>query len=287
MSVSLKIDLHMHTSVSDGTDAPEEIVERVREAGIKVFSVTDHDAFKADCIIPDLLGGDMEFITGAEFSTRDEGGKYHVLGYGFDPASPSIVKLTETGHNNRLNKVRARLDFLSSDYGFTFSEEDVRELLALDNPGKPHIGNLMVKYGYAQSINQAIKEYINSKRITTDYIDPEFAIEHIIAAGGVPVLAHPTYGDGDQLILGEEMEERLKRLVGYGLQGVEAYYSGFTPRITREVLGFAEQFGLFVTAGSDYHGGNKMIDLGDTGLDFADELPEGLLRFLARCGIEA
>lgn len=285
MSISLKIDLHMHTSVSDGTDTPEEIVARVREAGIKIFSVTDHDAFKAACIIPSLVGGDMQFITGAEFSTRDEGGKYHVLGYGFDPESPSIIELTEMGHENRLKKVRSRLEFLSTDFGFDFSEEDVKELLSLDNPGKPHIGKLMVKYGYAESINQAIKEYINSKRITTHYIEPQFAIEKIIAGGGVPVLAHPTYGDGDQLILGEEMEERLTRLVGFGLQGVEAYYSGFTPKITREMLGFAEQFGLFVTAGSDYHGENKMIELGDTGLDFADELPEGMLRFLDRCGV--
>ena len=285
MSVSLKIDLHMHTSVSDGTDTPEEIVARVAEAGIKIFSVTDHDAFKAACIIPDLVGGDMQFITGAEFSTRDEGGKYHVLGYGFDPESPSIIELTEMGHENRLKKIRSRLEFLSADFGFDFSEEDVKELLSLDNPGKPHIGKLMVKYGYAESINQAIKEYINSKRITTHYIEPQFAIEKIIAGGGVPVLAHPSYGDGDQLILGDEMEERLTRLVGFGLQGVEAYYSGFTPKITREVLGFAERFGLYVTAGSDYHGENKMIELGDTGLDFADELPEGMLRFLDRCGV--
>ena len=94
------------------------------------------------------------------------------------------------------------------------------------------------------------------------------------------MLAHPSYGDGDQLILGAEMERRLQRLMGFGLQGVEAFYSGFTPRIRREVLSFAERFGLYVTAGSDYHGKNKMIDLGDTGLGEAAEWPEGLRRFL-------
>ena len=287
MSISLKIDLHMHTTVSDGTDTPEEIVARVREAGINVFSVTDHDAVKACGVIPALLGEGLTYVTGAEFSTRDEDGKYHVLGYGFDPDSAPIRELTETGHNNRMNKVRARLEFLETEFGFTFPEDEVRALLALDNPGKPHIANLMVKLGYADDKKQAIDEFINRKRFRSEYIRPEYAIERIIAGGGIPVLAHPTYGDGDQLILGDEMEERLKKLIGFGLAGVECFYSGFTPRMTRDMLAFAVRFGLYVTAGSDYHGTNKMVALGDTGLDLADETPEGLTRFLARCGIEA
>ena len=287
MSISLKIDLHMHTTVSDGTDTPEEIVARVREAGINVFSVTDHDAVKACGVIPALLGEGLTYVTGAEFSTRDEDGKYHVLGYGFDSDSAPIRELTETGHNNRMKKVRARLEFLETEFGFTFPEDEVRALLALDNPGKPHIANLMVKLGYADDKKQAIDEFINRKRFRSEYIRPEYAIERILAGGGVPVLAHPTYGDGDQLILGDEMEERLKKLTGFGLEGVECFYSGFTPRITRDMLAFAVRFGLYVTAGSDYHGTNKMVPLGDTGLDLADETPEGLTRFLARCGIEA
>ena len=287
MSISLKIDLHMHTTVSDGTDTPEEIVARVREAGINVFSVTDHDAVKACGVIPALLGEGLTYVTGAEFSTRDEDGKYHVLGYGFDPDSAPIRELTETGHSNRMKKVRARLEFLETEFGFTFPEDEVRALLALDNPGKPHIANLMVKLGYADDKKQAIDEFINRKRFRSEYIRPEYAIERILAGGGVPVLAHPTYGDGDQLILGDEMEERLKKLTGFGLEGVECFYSGFTPRITRDMLAFAVRFGLYVTAGSDYHGTNKMVPLGDTGLDLADETPEGLTRFLARCGIEA
>ena len=94
------------------------------------------------------------------------------------------------------------------------------------------------------------------------------------------MLAHPSYGDGDQLILGEEMDQRLRWLMERGLQGVEAYYSGFTGKLNREMLDFARRYGLYVTAGSDYHGKNKMIALGDTGLEDAAEGPEGLLRFL-------
>ena len=153
-------------------------------------------------------------------------------------------------------------------------------LFALDNPGKPHIANMMVRLGYAQSKEQAIKEFINRIRFRNEYVRPEEAIRSILGGGGIPVLAHPSYGDGDQLILGEEMDRRLRHLMDFGLQGVEAFYSGFTPRLRREMLSLAERYGLYVTAGSDYHGTNKMVLPGDTGLGEPDEWPEGLRRCL-------
>ena len=278
-----KIDLHMHTTVSDGTDTPEEIISLVREAGIGLFSVTDHDAVKAARIIPPLLSeGDPLFLTGAEFSCRDEEGKYHILGYGYDPDAVSVRKLIESGHRFRIRKVRARLDFLKSEFGFSFPKKELDKLFSLDNPGKPHIANMMVRHGYAKSKDQAIRDYINRIRFRTEYVRPEEAVRGILDGGGIPVLAHPSYGDGDQLILGEEMDKRLCRLMDFGLQGVEAFYSGFTPKLCREMLSFAERYDLYVTAGSDYHGANKMIQLGDTGLEDADEWPEGLRRFINR-----
>ena len=281
MDLSGKIDLHMHTTVSDGTDAPEEILARVREAGIRLFSVTDHDAVKAGRIIPPLLTeGDPAFLTGAEFSCRDEKGKYHILGYGYDPDADSIRELVEKGHRLRIGKVRARLDFLKREFGFSFPREELDALFALDNPGKPHIANMMVRRGFAPNKEQAIREFIDRIRFRNEYIRPEEAIHGILGGGGIPVLAHPFYGDGDQLILGEEMDKRLRHLMDFGLQGVEAFYSGFTPRLTGEMLSLAERYGLYVTAGSDYHGSNKLVQLGDTGLGDPDDWPEGLRRFL-------
>ena len=275
------IDLHMHSTVSDGTDSPEELLARVREAGLTCFSVTDHDAIKAGRIIPPLLTeGDPAFLTGAEFSCRDEEGKYHILGYGFDPDSAAMRALVETGHRLRMSKVLARLDFLKSEFGFSFPEEELRQLFALDNPGKPHIGNLMVRYGYAETKEQAIKGFIDRISFRDEYVRPEEAIRAILGGSGIPVLAHPSYGDGDDLILGADMEQRLRRLMEFGLQGIEAFYSGFTPRLRLEQLSLAERYGLYVTAGSDYHGKNKLISLGDTGLQSAEEWPEGLKHFL-------
>ncbi len=271
----------MHTTVSDGTDSPEEILARVREAGLGLFSVTDHDAVKGCQTVRSLLReGDPDFLTGVEFSCRDGEGKYHILGYGYDPDSEAIQAVVGLGHRLRMNKVAARMDGLKTRFGVVFPPEEVERLLSLDNPGKPHIGNLMVKYGYAATKEEAIRDYINALGVRTEYVRPEVAIEGILAGGGIPVLAHPAYGSGDQLILGEDMEKRLRRLMGFGLKGVEAFYSGFTEKIRGEMLSLAERYGLYVTAGSDYHGGNKLIELGDTGLDGSSEQPAGLRRFL-------
>ena len=279
------IDLHMHSTVSDGTDAPEAILAHVREAGISVFSLTDHDAVKGCAAIRRTLGpNDPEFIAGAEFSCRDEQGKYHILGYGYDPESEPIRALVALGHGYRMNKVRARLDFLGERFHFRFPQEELDALMALDNPGKPHIANLMVRLGYAETKEQAIREYINQLRLPSQYVRPEEAICGICAGGGIPVLAHPSYGDGDQLILGDDMDRRVRRLMDFGLEGLEGFYSGFTRKIRNEILAFADRYGLYVTAGSDYHGANKMIALGDTGLGDIREWPVGLTRFLNDLG---
>ncbi len=281
MKDNVKIDLHMHSTVSDGTDTPEEILSHVKAAGIGLFSLTDHDAIKGCAAVRQLLKkGDPQFVTGAEFSCRDDEGRYHVLGYGYDPGSPSIRALVNKGHELRMRKVSARLELLTKQFGFSFPEEEIRTLLARDNPGKPHIANLMVKLGYAKSKDSAMEEYLNPLKVRLGYLTPEEAIAGILGAGGIPVLAHPTYGNGDQLILGDEMDGRLRRLTGFGLRGVEAFYSGFTGRMVRDMLAFAEKYSLLVTAGSDYHGRNKLIELGDTGLDPGTEYPEGLRRFL-------
>ena len=276
-----KIDLHMHSTISDGTDTPEELLERIREAGIRIFALTDHDAVKGYERIRRLLSeDDPVLLSGVEFSCRDEEGKYHILGYGFDPESASVQNVVETGHRLRMKKLSARLEFLHSAFGITFPEEEVRRLFSQENPGKPHVGNLMVKCGYAKTKEDAIREYINRARIRSEYVRPEEAIQGILQGGGIPVLAHPFFGSGDELIIGKEMEQRLRRLIGFGLQGIEAFYSGFSPKLQAEALELAEKYRLYVTAGSDYHGKNKLVMLGSTGFDQTMEVPDGMRRFL-------
>ena len=282
-----QIDLHMHSTVSDGTDAPETLLRCVREAGLGLFSLTDHDAIQGCArIMAVRRPDDPVFVSGVEFSCKDEDGKYHILGYGYDPDTEPIQSVVALGHGLRMKKVQMRLDFLKERFGFNFREEDIQALLSLDNPGKPHIGNLMVRYGYAPTKEIAIKEYIDQLRIRSDYVRPERAIEGILASGGIPVLAHPCYGSGDELILGEDLEQRVRRLMGFGLQGVEGYYSGFSEKLLYQVISLAEKYSLYVTAGSDYHGTNKLVKLGSTGFANTAQAPNGLLRFLRAIGYE-
>lgn len=269
------IDLHMHTNVSDGTDTPRQLIGKIAEEGIQLFSITDHDAIDGAIEAQHLLKenpGDIRFIRGVELSCRDELGKYHILGYQYrtDHDNP-LVQLVNQAHELRIEKVYARLEFLKTEFGMTFEEKDINNLFRNSNPGKPHIAKMMMAYGYARDIQDAMKRYLNKKKFPNKYIRPEQAITAILESGGIPILAHPAYGDGDQMILGDEMEERLKHLMDFGIAGMECYYSGFTPRIMSFLLELADRNHLYVTAGSDYHGTNKMVHLKDTNLSRVSE----------------
>ena len=276
----IKSDFHMHSTISDGTDTPSELLVKVKEAGIALFAVTDHDAVKG-CIGMKEAAREagLRFVPGIEFSCKDSMGKYHILGYGYEITAPAINRAVSRSHSMRIEKVQARLEFLKDRYGFTFSDASIRQLFALNNPGKPHIANMMVEYGYASSKEEAITDYINGLHFASKYLRPEEAITAILESGGIPVLAHPSFGSGDQLVMGEEMDARLRHLTEYGLQGVEAYYSGFSGRLIRENLDFAHKFDLYVSAGSDYHGRNKLILLGDTNLPDGDDADPAYRRF--------
>ena len=275
------IDLHIHTTVSDGTDTPDRLLSVIRSSGIGLFSVTDHDAIRgAERIREILTENDPMFLSGVEFSCRDAAGKYHILGYGYDPDAPAIREVVEKGHRLRIEKAGKRLQLLEEKFGFRFDKEDIDDLYKNENPGKPHLANLMLKYRYAASREQAFLEFLNKIKLPDLLISPREAIEAITEGGGIPVLAHPSFGDGKDRITGSDMDERLRRLIGFGLRGVEAYYSGFDEDLQNEMLAFAEKYGLYVTAGSDYHGGNKTVRLGETNLKDLDAAVPGLLRFL-------
>lgn len=261
-----KIDLHMHSKVSDGTDSPEELIENVRKAGLSVFAVTDHDTLGSIPLIRAALqDGDPRYICGIEFSCKDEQGRYHILGYGFDPDSKAIHDIVQAGHEYRIRKFLARIKLLEQKHSITFPSDEIESLLALGNPGRLHMANLMIKYDYVRTRGEAFDRYLNHLHVEGLYFPPEDTIRHIIAAGGVPVMAHPVYGSGGEEVFGDELEQRVIRLKDAGLAGLEAFYSSYTPELRDMVLDLAEKYDLFATAGSDYHGAHKKVALGDTG----------------------
>ncbi len=276
-----KIDLHMHTTASDGTDSPEELIHIIRSAGIDLFSVTDHDAILGCERIKEILKEeDLYFLSGIELSCKDEMGKYHILGYGYDADTPVIRDLVEKVHNMRITKCGKRISILKEMFGIVFSEEDIRLLYKNNNPGKPHLAEMIVKKGCAETRQQAFDNFLNKIHTPGFYISPEEAIDAILVSGGIPILAHPPFGSGNEKITGSEMDKRIRHLTAFGLQGIEGYYYTFDEKQCREMLDLAEKYEIYVTAGSDYHGGKKENKPGETKLKRLKDAPRGLIRFL-------
>lgn len=256
-------DLHMHSTFSDGTDTPAELLAAVRTAGLDVFSLTDHDSVSGCLEMQKLLSpGDPRFVFGVELSCEEEGQGYHILGYCCDITKPSIANMLERTSNSRRNKAKARFEFLEEEKHFRFSEEEKEAVLAHNNPGKPHFAKLMAKYGYTgyQDAFAILDEY-HSKEIKPTPLE---GVDAILKADGIPVLAHGILGEGHDYVSDEEIAERVRRLKEGGLMGLEAYYSAYTGHQKEVMLALAEQYNLMVTAGSDYHGSHKTVALGDT-----------------------
>ena len=188
-------------------------------------------------------------------------------------------RILEAVHEVRIQKVTNRMRFLKERYGFHFSESEIASLMKHRNPGKPHIAKLMVRHRYAGTISEAILGFIDHYHGPERRIHPEEAIEAVIQGGGIPVLAHGPFGDGEQNLDKKEMTARVERLMNAGLMGLECYYSGFAEVHQDMMLELASRYHLLVTAGSDYHGENKLVRLGNTGRSDPAEINERIRDF--------
>lgn len=268
--IMCKTDLHLHTTASDGSDTPSELLALAREAGLTVISITDHDTL-AGCIEAiKAPRNDVKVITGIEFSCHHYGEcdfDCHILGYGFDPCVNELLSAIAHGRELRLMKLEARLKYLDSHHGIKFDEDEIRWLHSLNSVAKPHLARLIVKRGLADSISDAIHKYLKGEKFPDDRIDAKEAIEAIIAAGGIPVYAHPLGGETEKRLTKEEVEPRINSLKEIGVMGLECYYSRYSSCDESLLLSLAENHGLLVSAGSDYHGKNKTVVLGDLSID--------------------
>lgn len=254
-------DLHMHSTASDGTDTPARLVEKVRAVGIRVFSLTDHDTVAGAEQLAGRLPDGVVFVPGIEFSCRMDSGKCHILGYRCDTAHPAFRSALAEGADLRKGKLEKRLEFLR-ERGMTFPEEELCRLRQIPGVGKPHLGNLMVQYGYAPDLQTAIKEVLNRCAAESSRICAETAVKAILDSGGIPVWAHPLSGEGERETGPAQFAGMLDELTGCGLMGLECWYSMYPPERCERLAGIAEERGLLVSGGSDYHGTNKAIPLG-------------------------
>ena len=263
----MRYDLHIHTAASDGSDSPAELAQKVREAGLELFSVTDHDTVDGALAMETLLPEGVGYIRGVEFSCISSGGKCHILGYGFDPTHPRFLAALDEGTRLRREKLERRIVHLREKLGIVLTEEELRWLRSLKSPGKPHLAGLLVERGLAPDLGSAIRRFLSGVP-GRDRIESRTAIDAIRAAGGIAVWAHPLGGEGEKRLTEIQFEQQLAVLLAAGVQGLECHYSRYSPAESELLLGYARACRLIVTGGSDYHGVNKKgIALGQLGTE--------------------
>ena len=185
--------------------------------------------------------------------------KCHILGYAYDPSNRAMHDAVAEGERLRDKKFYERLTHLKNQHNIVFDGEEMSWLLSRTSVGKPHIATILVKRGIAASVQDAIKNYIDDhgQKTSNTRIPASMAVEAILAAGGIPVWAHPLGGEGEKRITPEEFDRQLQTLLSYGIQGLECWYSRYSEEEIRGLLAQAESHGLVVSGGSDYHGKNK------------------------------
>ncbi|MBQ9430795.1 MAG: PHP domain-containing protein [Kiritimatiellae bacterium] len=252
------IDLHIHSTNSDGSDEPYDIVKAGKEAGLNAMALTDHDTMAG---AEDFLNACREFkmtgIVGMEMSADvgDEDGTLHILGYGLDPDFPELDDVMEKIRDGRTWRNEQIVEKLNA-LGLELTLAEVQDCAGDDVIGRVHIAQAMINRDYVFSTEEAFDKYLSKD--APAYVDryrlyPVECVELIRRAGGVPVVAHPYTWIDDPA----ELEQRLAELRDHGLFGLEVWHSDHTPEMAVELIRMADRLGLNKTGGSDYHGEPK------------------------------
>ncbi|MBQ7578005.1 MAG: PHP domain-containing protein [Synergistaceae bacterium] len=257
------IDLHIHSNASDGTDSPEELLQKISESGINIFALTDHDTITGALKIRELIPENIKFVQGIEFSCiTGSNSKCHILGLNYDENNKSFREAIKTGEDLRHAKFFRRIELLRDKFAITFTDSEIKNLLSIPSVGKPHIANMIIAKGFARTRPEAIENFIDKCRTGIDKISAELAINAIIDSGGVAVWAHPLGGEREPELPREKFIMTLDELISYGLNGLECYYSKYELAKCESLAEIAHARKLFISGGSDYHGKNKSIPLG-------------------------
>jgi predicted metal-dependent phosphoesterase TrpH len=245
------IDLHTHSTASDGLYTPGELLARAHEAGVRVLALTDHDStegLEEAAQAARRLG--IDFIPGIEINTDVPEGEVHVLGYLLDYRQDALQQTLQTLRDARVQRGERMVELLNRQ-GIAISWERVRQI-AHGAVGRPHVAQALVEAGYAESVADAFARYIGKgcpAYVPRYKLSPADAVRLIVSAGGLPVIAHPLEQPGPQVLRGW-----LPQLCALGLAGLEVYYGPYTPDEEKLLLALAEEYQLIPTGGSDFHG---------------------------------
>ena len=245
----VKVDLHLHTTYSDGTLTPNELVQLALKNNLEIISITDHDCTDGiDEAMLASLNRNLTVIPGIELNTDTEDGEIHVLGYFIDYQNKDLQKLLIECRNSRVERARIMVERLNS-LGINIQWTRVEELAGYGAIGRPHIANAMLEIKSIKTFQEAFEKYIGRNGVA--YIE-RFrlnvfeAVKTIRQYGGIPVLAHPGYI--------KNLDNLLPILIESGLKGLEVFYANYDTNTINKLKNIASKYGLIPCGGSDYHG---------------------------------
>jgi predicted metal-dependent phosphoesterase TrpH len=255
----LGIDLHIHSTASDGSFTPAEILDHAQKLNLAAIAITDHDSIDGSREALRIgIPPSFNFLTGVEISAAHPPffpgpGSFHILGYNIHLDNRDlnqVLSKLQDARKNRNPSILKRLNKL----GFQISLEEFDQEVSEGQLGRPHIAYVMVKKGFVASIDEAFDKYLGTDGpayVDKYRIECEQAINIIRAAGGVPVLAHPALLNIEN---DQELDALLQNLMKMGLAGIEVYYPGHSPQQIRQYTELADKYGLLMTGGTDFHG---------------------------------
>lgn len=277
-----KVDLHIHSTTSDGRFSPADIVRKAAELGLTVIAIADHDA--VDGIAPALIAAQafpgLKVMPCVEISTDVPNGEAHVLGYFIDYTDHKLeatLKRFRHSREQRAQRMIAKLEALDVHIEW----QRVRDIAGSGSIGRPHIAQAMLEKGYIASLKEAFVRYIGHGTpayVEREKMTPVEAVELVLRANGLPVLAHPLTTD--------DLEMMVIELKAAGLVGLEAYYNGYTADEINELLSLANKYNLIATGGSDYHGLDTNAETMIGGVDVPMECANRLIALAEQQGLK-
>lgn len=262
----MRIDLHTHSTASDGTQSPAEVISSAAETGLDVVALTDHDTTAGwDEAAAAVAHHGISLVRGIEISCQHRGVSIHLLGYLQDPASPGLIAELARSRESRLTRARRIVDLLSQDLPLGW-DDVVEHIEPGATIGRPHIADALVAKGIVGSRDLAFRDYLydGSPYYAAHYApDPVRGVRLVMEAGGVAVMAHPFASRRGRIV----DDSVIEAMASAGMAGLEVHHRDHDPEEVRHGLDLAASLGLFVTGSSDYHGVGKVNRLGENTTD--------------------
>ncbi|CAL9574162.1 5'-3' exoribonuclease [Streptomyces sp. enrichment culture] len=258
----MRIDLHTHSTASDGTDTPADLVRKAAATGLDVIALTDHDTTRGHAEALAALPAGLTLVTGAELSCRLDGVSMHMLAYLFDPEEPALLAERELVRDDRVPRARGMIAKLNA-LGVPVTWEQVARIAGDGSVGRPHVATALVELGVVPTVSDAFtQDWLadgGRAHVEKHETDPFEALRLIKGAGGVAVFAHPAASKRGRTV----PESAIAELAAAGLDGIEVDHMDHDPGTRARLRGLARELGLLVTGSSDYHGSRKTCVLGE------------------------